>query len=159
VAPTELYARNQQPSTPYQLGGTSMSRLRLRISFPTRPPLTTIAQVQSPLSRFPRIDRGRQPAPAYLDRQDALGRERFLKTGSGRRFLMKQLTHYFRNNPFRTAWLRPEIRRAFTRTMIYTHVLNKPGFGVCSPLDDDNPSRPARSTHLLSRDRLKNVRL
>ena len=27
-------------------------------------------------------------------------------------------------------------------TMIYTHVLNKPGLGVCSPLDDDNPSRP-----------------
>ena len=28
-------------------------------------------------------------------------------------------------------------------TMIYTHVLNKPGLGVCSPLDDDNPS-PSR---------------
>ena len=27
-------------------------------------------------------------------------------------------------------------------TMIYTHVLNKPGLGICSPLDDDNPSRP-----------------
>jgi len=29
--------------------------------------------------------------------------------------------------------------KLFTRTMIYTHVLNKPGLGICSPLDDDNP--------------------
>ena len=27
-------------------------------------------------------------------------------------------------------------------TMIYTHVLSIPGLGICSPLDDDNPSRP-----------------
>ena len=29
-------------------------------------------------------------------------------------------------------------------TMIYTHVLNKPGLGICSPLDDDNPGPPRR---------------
>jgi len=38
---------------------------------------------------------------AYLDEQDAQGRERFLKSGSGRRFLKKQLTHYFAANPVR----------------------------------------------------------
>jgi len=30
----------------------------------------------------------------YLNKKDATGRERFLKSGSGRRFLKKQLTHY-----------------------------------------------------------------
>ena len=33
-------------------------------------------------------------AEAYIDKRDALGREKFLKSGSGRRFLKKQLTHY-----------------------------------------------------------------
>ncbi|OGC88526.1 hypothetical protein A2419_01740 [Candidatus Adlerbacteria bacterium RIFOXYC1_FULL_48_26] len=33
-------------------------------------------------------------AEAYLNKQDALGRERFLKGGSGRKYLQKQLTHY-----------------------------------------------------------------
>jgi putative endonuclease len=32
---------------------------------------------------------------AYLDKEDALGREKFLKSGSGKRFLKKQLHHYF----------------------------------------------------------------
>ena len=31
---------------------------------------------------------------AYLHKMDAIGRERFLKSGSGRRFLKKQLAHY-----------------------------------------------------------------
>ena len=31
---------------------------------------------------------------AYLHKMDAIGRERFLKSGSGRKFLKKQLTHY-----------------------------------------------------------------
>jgi site-specific recombinase XerC len=31
-------------------------------------------------------------------------------------------------------------------TMVYTQVLNKPGLGICSPLDDDNP-RPARRVY------------
>jgi putative endonuclease len=31
---------------------------------------------------------------AYLNRNDALGRERFLKSGSGRKFLKKQLINY-----------------------------------------------------------------
>jgi putative endonuclease len=40
---------------------------------------------------------------AYLDEEDALGREHFLKSGSGRRFLDKQLAHYFSANPRRQA--------------------------------------------------------
>ncbi len=32
---------------------------------------------------------------AYLERKDATGRERFLKSGSGWRFIKKQLKHYF----------------------------------------------------------------
>jgi putative endonuclease len=35
---------------------------------------------------------------AYLDRDDALGRERYLKSGSGRRFLKAQLRHYLAND-------------------------------------------------------------
>lgn len=31
---------------------------------------------------------------AYLERKDATGRERFLKSGSGWRFIKKQLKHY-----------------------------------------------------------------
>ena len=34
----------------------------------------------------------------YGNKQDALGRERFLKSGAGRRFLKKQLRHYLRGN-------------------------------------------------------------
>jgi len=34
---------------------------------------------------------------AYLNKNDALGRERFLKSGSGRRFLKNQLRHYLKN--------------------------------------------------------------
>jgi putative endonuclease len=33
-------------------------------------------------------------AEAYLDKGDALGREKFLKGGSGRTFLKKQMAHY-----------------------------------------------------------------
>ncbi len=32
---------------------------------------------------------------AYLEKADALGREKFLKSGSGHRFLRKQLAQYF----------------------------------------------------------------
>ena len=34
---------------------------------------------------------------AYLDQADALGRERYLKSGAGRRFLKAQLSNYLRN--------------------------------------------------------------
>ena len=37
-------------------------------------------------------------AELYLDKFDALGRERFLKSGSGRKFLKKQLANYLINN-------------------------------------------------------------
>ncbi len=30
----------------------------------------------------------------YPDKQDAIGREKFLKSGSGRKYLYKQLAHY-----------------------------------------------------------------
>ena len=35
---------------------------------------------------------------AYLNRKDATGRERFLKSGAGWRFIKKQLKHYLENN-------------------------------------------------------------
>lgn len=40
---------------------------------------------------------------AYLDEEDALGRERFLKSGGGRRHLDKQLARYFAAFPRRKA--------------------------------------------------------
>jgi putative endonuclease len=39
---------------------------------------------------------------AYLEQADALGRERYLKSGAGRRFLTAQLAHYLRKNPIRS---------------------------------------------------------
>ena len=36
---------------------------------------------------------------AYLERDDALGLERYLKSGSGRKFLKTQLAHYLRKTP------------------------------------------------------------
>ncbi len=36
---------------------------------------------------------------AYLNQEDALGRERYLKSGSGRRFLRAQLKHYLLREP------------------------------------------------------------
>jgi putative endonuclease len=36
---------------------------------------------------------------AYLNETDALGRERYLKSGSGRRFLRAQLRHYLMHEP------------------------------------------------------------
>src|SRR5438132_4627299 len=38
---------------------------------------------------------------AYTEQGDALGRERYLKSGAGRRFLRAQLAHYLRRNPIR----------------------------------------------------------
>ena len=37
---------------------------------------------------------------AYLERDDALGRERYLKSGSGRKFVKTQLRHYLDKNSF-----------------------------------------------------------
>jgi len=34
----------------------------------------------------------------YLNKQDAVGRERLLKSGSGRKYLKKQLRNYFSKN-------------------------------------------------------------
>jgi len=38
---------------------------------------------------------------AYTEVPDAKGRERFLKSGGGRRFLKKQLARYFAHHPLR----------------------------------------------------------
>jgi putative endonuclease len=35
---------------------------------------------------------------AYTDKRDALGREKFLKSGSGKRYLKKQLKNYLAQN-------------------------------------------------------------
>jgi putative endonuclease len=39
---------------------------------------------------------------AYVEEEDALGRERYLKSGGGRRFLVKQLKHYLQRQPIRS---------------------------------------------------------
>jgi putative endonuclease len=36
---------------------------------------------------------------AYLEQADAIGRERYLKSGSGRRLLKAQLANYLKKNP------------------------------------------------------------
>lgn len=38
---------------------------------------------------------------AYLEESDALGRERFLKSGAGRTYLKKQCRHHFEKHPRR----------------------------------------------------------
>ncbi len=40
---------------------------------------------------------------AYLEELDALGRERYLKSGGGRRFLKAQLKHHLGKHPLRLA--------------------------------------------------------
>ena len=55
-----------------------------------------------------RSTKGRRPwkliyYEAYVDEQDAVGRERFLKSGGGRKFLDKQLRVYFSRYPRREA--------------------------------------------------------
>ena len=39
---------------------------------------------------------------AYIEQADAMGRERYLKSGAGRRFLKAQLANYFKRNPIRS---------------------------------------------------------
>jgi putative endonuclease len=62
------------------------------------------AEHQSGLSRS---TTGRRPFllayyEAYWNQEDALGRERFLKSGAGRMYLKKQLRHFFSSHPLRT---------------------------------------------------------
>jgi putative endonuclease len=40
---------------------------------------------------------------AYLEQADALGRERYLKSGAGRRFLRSQFKNYLRKHPRKKA--------------------------------------------------------
>ena len=55
-----------------------------------------------------RSTKGRRPwkliyYEAYIEEQDAIGREQFLKSGGGRKFLDKQLRVYFSRFPRREA--------------------------------------------------------
>ncbi len=43
---------------------------------------------------------------SYLNKADALGREKFLKGGSGRKYINKQLTHYFKETKNHVALVR-----------------------------------------------------
>lgn len=61
---------------------------------------------------------------AYVEQADALGREKFLKSGSGRSFLKRQLKHYLAKHPFSTAKAQPP-----NATRLYA------GLGVKGPLD------------------------
>ena len=45
---------------------------------------------------------------AYLNQEDALGREKYLKSGSGRRFLRAQLRHYLRVKGFASRGSNPD---------------------------------------------------
>ena len=48
---------------------------------------------------------------AYTEREDAEGREKFLKSGAGRRFLRAQLRHYLQRFPKRArGWFQPRER-------------------------------------------------
>ena len=49
---------------------------------------------------------------AYFQKEDALGREQFLKSGGGRRFMKNQLKHYFTKHPLRE---KPREAKPFTR--------------------------------------------
>ena len=40
---------------------------------------------------------------AYLEQSDALGREKYLKSGAGRRFLQSQLRNYLKKHPSKRA--------------------------------------------------------
>ena len=41
----------------------------------------------------------------YIEQADALGRERYLKSGAGRRFLKAQLRHYLARNPIKSPFV------------------------------------------------------
>jgi putative endonuclease len=84
---------------------------------------------------------------AYLDQHDALGREKYLKSGAGKisqssasALPWKKSDQIRRQNshdleiPVGRSFMLDHVDKVFT-WMIYTHVLNKPGIGVKSPLD------------------------
>jgi hypothetical protein len=48
---------------------------------------------------------------AYVNQEDALGRERYLKSGSGRRFLKAQLRHYLAERASRETAQRSGVER------------------------------------------------
>jgi putative endonuclease len=49
---------------------------------------------------------------AYLSQEDALGREKYLKSGSGRRFLRAQLRHYLRVKGFASRGSNDDVPKA-----------------------------------------------
>lgn len=71
---------------------------------------------------------------AYLEQADALGREKYLKSGSGRKFLKTQLRNYLAKHPLRKT-ASANAPRAPMSFYADTHVLNRRGIGVRSPLD------------------------
>ena len=58
----------------------------------------------------------------------------------------------------KAAW-EAEAHKDVSTTMIYTHVLNKPGLGVRSPLDENEPLPAASPDHPQPGIIRKNVRL
>jgi len=79
---------------------------------------------------------------AYTEREDAEGREKFLKSGAGRRFLRAQLRHYLKRFPARdrgsasTTWANAftwfnldVIHRSTMQTMAHRQTI----FSRCSP--------------------------
>jgi putative endonuclease len=69
---------------------------------------------------------------AYLEQSDALGCEKYLKSGGGRRYLRPQRKELLQEASVE----RNRVSPAFTR--IYRHVLNRPGISVQSPLDESS---------------------
>ena len=67
-----------------------------------------------------------------LDQADSTQREKYLKSAPGQAIHQEQ-----------TAKLSHRVKDVST-TMIYTHVLNKPGLAIRSPLDEERPSRRNR---------------
>jgi putative endonuclease len=67
---------------------------------------------------------------AYLDQHDAPGREKYLKSGAGRRFLKAQLAHYLGK---KCDQIRRQNRAGPSNTG--GAQFHEPGIGVRSPLD------------------------
>lgn len=52
---------------------------------------------------------------AYIEEADAIGGERYLKSGTGRKLIRSQLRNYFAKHPLRTALTESREAQPFTR--------------------------------------------